>query len=147
MGPGLLKRYVVGFMFTEDRQQVLLIRKAKTRDGLGWMLGRLNGIGGMLAEKENPFLAMSREFEEETGLFVNPLDWQWCGRYARQDSHEVIAFRLFSDAARKETQSSDEGSIFLHRVDEVPFLPHVDNLRWLLPLLLKHDLTTFSIEE
>lgn len=56
-------QYVVGFMFTEDTTQVLLIRKTRPN----WQAGFLNGIGGHIEEGEDKLDAMRREFWEETG--------------------------------------------------------------------------------
>lgn len=142
----MTKRYVLGFAFTENRQEVLLIRKARSSTG-DWMIGRHNGLGGMIIERENPFVAMSREFCEECGITIDPYDWQWCGKFGRQDDYEVIVFRIFNDAVRKYSTCSTEGEIFLIRVSDIPFIPHVKNLLWLAPMLLKSDLTTFVVEE
>lgn len=142
-----MKRYVLGFAFTTNRQEVLLIRRETSRPGLEWMIGRHNGLGGKIGDKENPFLAMSREFNEECGVTIDPYDWQWCGKFGRQDDYEVIVFRIFNDAVRKYSTCSTEGEIFLIRVSDIPYIPHVKNLAWLAPMLLKSDLTTFVVEE
>ena len=59
-----MARYVVGFMFSTDMKQVLLIEKKRP----DWQRGKLNGIGGKVEDGENFYTAMSREFFEETGL-------------------------------------------------------------------------------
>jgi 8-oxo-dGTP diphosphatase len=65
-------RYVAGFMFSEDRQWVALIRKLKPL----WQAGKLNGIGGKVEPGEDPIVAMSREFMEETGCATTVLQWE-----------------------------------------------------------------------
>lgn len=61
-----VKRYVVGFMFDETLTKVVLIRKLRPE----WQNGLLNGVGGKVEENESPYLAMTREFREETGVGV-----------------------------------------------------------------------------
>ncbi len=39
-----MKLYVVGFMFTEDEKQVVLIEKKRPE----WQAGKLNGVGGKI---------------------------------------------------------------------------------------------------
>lgn len=62
------KYQVVGFIFSHDLKQVLLIRKKRP----DWQKRRLNGIGGHLNAKERKNLdfnnAFIREAKEETGL-------------------------------------------------------------------------------
>jgi len=66
--------YVVGFAFSEDKKQVVMIQKEHP----SWQKGKLNGIGGKADQWveetattrrhiETPYQAMVREFEEETG--------------------------------------------------------------------------------
>jgi len=59
---------VVGFIFSHDLEQVLLIRKKRP----DWLKRRLNGIGGHLNDKEEKNLdfhnAFIRKAKEETGL-------------------------------------------------------------------------------
>lgn len=59
------RRYVLGFLFSEDGSRVLLIWKNRP----AWQAGKLNGIGGKIEDGEQPLDAMKREFVEET-LFV-----------------------------------------------------------------------------
>lgn len=141
-----LTQYVVGFAFTENRQEVALIKKTRSRSGFEWMIGKMNGIGGKVQEKENPFLAMSREFFEEAGIVSCPLDWKWCGKFTGDD-YDVIVFSTFTDAVKKAVTSSEEGEIHLVRVADIRELPTVKNLAWLVPLVLKEDLTAFEVFE
>src|SRR5574339_145798 len=63
-------RYVVGFMFDENEEHVLLIRKTHP----DWQAGKLNGIGGRIEDGESAREAMQREFKEEVG--VDHEDWK-----------------------------------------------------------------------
>lgn len=62
--------YVVGFLFDNHDESVLLVRKNKPE----WQAGKLNGIGGKIEENEDPLTAMHREFAEETG--IKDVDWK-----------------------------------------------------------------------
>lgn len=59
-----MKNYVLGFMYDESRDLVLLMKKERP----AWQAGYLNGVGGKQEEKEIPREAMRREFLEETGI-------------------------------------------------------------------------------
>jgi len=57
-------KYVVGYLFDEDLEHVLLIRKKRP----DWQAGKLNGVGGRIEHGEMEYEAMAREFEEEAGM-------------------------------------------------------------------------------
>jgi 8-oxo-dGTP diphosphatase len=65
-----MKEYVVGFIFNEDVDEVLLIRKTHPE----WQKGLLNGVGGKVEDGETPLVAMHREWEEEVG--ISAFDWR-----------------------------------------------------------------------
>lgn len=62
--------YVVGFAFRPD-QSVILIKKHRPIQ----MYGLYNGPGGKIENKEDSAFAMSREFFEETGIWIEPHNW------------------------------------------------------------------------
>src|ERR1017187_6449952 len=73
-----MKNYVVGFLFKETANslfdlEVCLINKTHPE----WQRGLENGPGGSVNENEVPSEAMSREFQEETGVLIAPLDWNY----------------------------------------------------------------------
>lgn len=57
----MTQKYVLGFLFNEDRTKVLLLSK---RRPVG-QAGKLNGIGGKVEPNESWADAMTREFSEE----------------------------------------------------------------------------------
>lgn len=67
-----MTKYVCGFLFNHSFDRVVLIRKNR---GPRHMAGKANGVGGKIEIGESPRGAMSREFLEETGTFINPLCW------------------------------------------------------------------------
>ena len=66
-----MKKYVVGFMFDDQIQNVCLIKKNRPE----WQLGKLNGVGGKVDARETPLEAMVREFREETGVATLAKTW------------------------------------------------------------------------
>jgi mutator protein MutT len=60
--------YVLVLAFSENRRNVVVLRKAKP----AWMAGKLNFPGGKIEPNESPRAAALREFEEETGIALEP---------------------------------------------------------------------------
>jgi 8-oxo-dGTP diphosphatase len=125
---GVKKQYVIGFLFHPDRGTVALINKNKPE----WQAGKLNGIGGKLEERETPYLAMVREFEEEAGVEI--LDWK---RFARMQGEEweVTCFLAF-DARVRDIKSMTDEHVMVISVKLLHLFPHISNLDWLIPLAL-----------
>ncbi len=133
-----MKTYVVGLLFDEPMQHVLLIYK---RHGPSCVVGRWNGIGGKIETGESPHQAMVREFEEETGVKTDILDW---AKFIVLTSNTAIIhfFYAVDDDLfiRPHTTTDEEVRDF--RVDNLPQV--VTNLTWMVPFLCdsstKHQL-------
>lgn len=88
-------RYVVGFVFSEAFDRVLLVFKNRP----AWQDGKLNGIGGKIEKRDKtPLAAMEREFVEET-FAKTKLDWRYVGRRFRvpvtpeqDESYELFVY-------------------------------------------------------
>src|SRR6185369_17007315 len=120
------KKYVLGFLFTTDRQSVWLIRKTKPE----WQKGKLNGIGGKLEDGELPLNAMRREFKEEGGIDIQ--DWKQFCNLTDDRTYEVICYYSFSD---KEPITMTDEEIFRCMRHHLP-IDVLPNLRWLIPMAL-----------
>jgi 8-oxo-dGTP diphosphatase len=114
----MITSYCVGFLFTSDEDQVLLIRKRLP----SWQAGRLNGIGGKIEAGETPLDALAREFKEEAG--VGGLTWENCAVHTGAGFclHVFAAFNDFAfGAARAMTDEPIEriafADIYLPRSD------------------------------
>ena len=121
--------YVCGFLFSPDKEYVVLIRKQKPL----WQAGSLNGVGGKIEEGETPMEAMRREFKEETGVDV--LYWkEFATLGSGQDwrVHFFTADHPWYSSVR--TQESEE--IEIHKVADIPRQVMIPNLRWLIPQAL-----------
>lgn len=105
-------RYVVGFLFSDDRKQVALIHKRRP----GWQAGRLNGVGGKIESGETPAAAMHREFAEEAGVW----GVQW-GQFATLAGPNFVAhcFSAFSSDGMARLQSPEAERVDTYDVARV----------------------------
>jgi 8-oxo-dGTP diphosphatase len=130
--PAILQTYVCGFLFSDSREHVLLIRKRRPT----WQAGKLNGVGGKIESFDaSPGHAMAREFREEAGLDLAPQNWQEILTLTAPDWHTHF-YRAIGDvhAARAMTDEQLE-------VHDVHALPRetIPNLHWMIPLMLDRD--------
>ena len=117
---------VVGFAFTPDLQQVVLIRKRRPE----WQAGRLNGVGGKIEEQETPRQAMSREFDEEAGVRIPPAEWAPFA-VLTGDGYRV---HFFATINAKELRSRTDEIVEVHRTLQLPYGEMIRNLAWLIPM-------------
>lgn len=128
-------QYVVGFLFNEDRDLVVLIQRLSPFSDVK---RRWNGVGGKIGDGEAPAEAMVREFREETGLIV-PQD-QWAHCITLHNEHfECQVFRAFAhNVDHVETKGQDQVSVWdFQALQECPLVDHVE---WIIPLLLDEHL-------
>ena len=70
-----MTNYTAGFLFSENLEQVCLVKKLKPK----WQAGKWNAVGGKVELGESAQACMSREFWEETGVRIHPVEWtQFC---------------------------------------------------------------------
>lgn len=79
-------RHVLGFAFSVDRINVLLINEA----------GKLTGIGSELGADESALQAMVRAFRAKAGIETATNDWSWVGRIWG-NSTQVHVYSSFTD--------------------------------------------------
>lgn len=126
-------RYVLGFAFTLSGAVALIEKKRPD-----WQRGRWNGIGGHVNEGETPVHAMSREFQEETGVLILPSEWRLVGQMGTaSDLHEnwcCYVFTVTDDRVYQARTRTDE-RVQLIRVDEhLRYFPVIENIPALLAL-------------
>ena len=97
------RNYVVGFAFSSDKSQVVLIRKNRP----AWQAGKLNGVGGKFEDGEDGLACMVREFHEETGVMTTADDWHYFTKIIGRDG-DVLLYRLFDDKVLAARSTSDE---------------------------------------
>lgn len=132
-------------MFSDDRRQVVLIRKKKP----AWQAGKLNGVGGKINQGEGARPAMVREFEEETGILVGEADWRKVvelraffkevdGVSGSCTIHFFVNFSSQDTLEQCRTTAANEGDIEIHYLDYLRSLDGskqaLAQLRWILPM-------------
>lgn len=123
-------RASLGFIFTPDFSQVLLIRKRHP----AWQAGKVNGIGGKCEGDEPAAVCMSRELKEETNLDVAVSDWRWVTSLEWQEwSVETFSCIYTGDLQAVRTLTDEDVEWFA--VDALP-INVMSNLRWLIPLAI-----------
>ena len=131
-----MTKYVVGFMFSPDKQFVALIRKNRPE----WQAGKLNGIGGKIEVGEFPRGAMVREFREETGVETTEEEWDIAGRMEGVESR-IYILRAISSQVMNVTTTTDE-KVFLYCTDSNGmYIKTVPNLKVIIPAMLLSDLS------
>jgi len=126
---------VAGFLFSADREEVVLVEKIRP----DWQRGRLNGVGGKMEPSDaSPAAALTREFEEEAGLRVH--GWEkFCEIKLRGDLTHF--FRSFAGGPVGDVYGREEERISAYPVSEVARLNTMPNLRWLVPMALDGAVT------
>jgi len=137
-----MKNYVVGFLFSEDLDTVVLIEKRRP----DWQAGKLNGPGGHVEDGEHPQEAMKREFKEEAGEEI--WNWNLFATITNEKDWTVWFYRsvVSQEIINKCSTQTDEKIIQVHLgTDDGDGVQNklpsnvIDNLNWLIPLALSKD--------
>lgn len=124
--------YVAGFLFRvsdSGTPQVALIEKKRP----DWQAGKLNGIGGKIESGEMPIEAMRREFLEETGAVVAAWRQFACLNFSQGT---VFFYTAIED---RDIRSTTDEVVAWYALRDLPALPLIPNLRWLIPLAMDKD--------
>lgn len=127
----MLKQYVLGFLFTKNKEIVWLIRKNRP----DWQKGKLNGIGGKVEKNEQALDAMIREFKEETEAGIDITNWRKFCVLGDDRSYEVWCYYAFSDSF---LYSKTDEQVCACLVNDLPDLV-IPNLNWLIPMALSFE--------
>jgi 8-oxo-dGTP diphosphatase len=136
-----VNKYVVGYLFNRDTNEVCLIQKNRPQ----WQKGRLNGVGGHIEAGESPASAMTREFWEEAG--ERNIAWRQF-LFITGTGYELNCFTAKADGANlKNIHSATDEIIGWYPVESLPqnILP---NLKWIVPMAdYKFSITGTIIHE
>lgn len=134
------QKYVVGLMFSLNKQTVLLIRKNKPL----WQLGLLNGVGGKVEEGETPAQCMVREFKEEVGLNTEEEQWTYFAKLCGTNS-EIYFYKTYTDSLVNAVQLESEIPMLIY-IEDLSFIEHVPNLKFLIEMALLETKEFFKID-
>lgn len=144
-----MKEYVLGFSFSKDKKEIILIEKQKP----DWQKGKLNGIGGKVElTDKNVYDAMVREFKEETGVETTPITWHLFGCMDFTDDimgggAKVWLFKLYDDLIY-ECITNETEEVFRIDTDSVlDFYSCMHNLPILIPLALSDEFTYTELKQ
>lgn len=126
-----MQHYVLGFIFSRNKEKILLVKKKRPE----WQAGRWNGIGGKIKEEDtSPLAAMWRECSEEINRVHN---WEHCITFVCSGG-TVFVYRAFNYAGDIDTilynQIEDE-PLKVWRLDDLPENRDAD-LNWLVAVCL-----------
>ena len=128
--------YCLGFVFSLERDQVLLLKKARP----DWQAGLFNGVGGKVEKGEYSQDAMVREFEEETGVSTDLDDWEFYVSM-QNDDWKVDCYFAFMpieqmvEACRNSKDSDEPCKMFpIRSLQDCEVV--LSNLKWLVPMAL-----------
>lgn len=123
------KRYVVGFLFSEDLSEVLLVHKNRPE----FQVGKLNGIGGGVEPNETVQQAQSRELQEESGVWIEPTQWFHFANMTLDKGLHVSFLAAVREEGSLEPQTMTDESVHWTNAQ---FLPDnaLQDLRFLVPL-------------
>lgn len=92
-----MKKFVLGFIFSENREKVLLLKK---RSSAPYNPDTWNGVGGHVEEGETFLEAMVRECQEESGLDIRSTRWLSMGNLTDNKSFDVEIFEAEADISQ-----------------------------------------------
>lgn len=143
-----MKKFVIGFAFTDKYEKVMLIRKNRPE----YFKGLWNGVGGHIEEGEMPVEAMSREFTEETGICNVRTEWRYFLKINFRNPNFLGEMHCFSYRPNLTTDevmeainnSPTDESLGLFNVQSLP-LNIIRNSKWLIPMALDRDILQSEI--
>jgi 8-oxo-dGTP diphosphatase len=127
------QEYVLGFMFSKEKDRVVLMTKTKP----AWQAGKLNGLGGKIEPNENILDAMVREFKEETGVLQE--EWILGPVISRFGEFRVFIYKCYSDKIDDvKTMEVEEVGVYpvTENMQASTIQPQIENLSWIIPMLL-----------
>lgn len=137
-----MKHWTLGFVFTPDLAQVLLIHKQHPADQKGFW----NGLGGKYERNESALECISREVREESALAIN--DWKDVGNVHGSDWEMEIFASMYGGNQEDAVTTTDE-EVRWWSVEEINDKSVKRNLSWMIPLCLdalkRNEISRFDI--
>ncbi|MBC7982112.1 NUDIX domain-containing protein [Candidatus Parcubacteria bacterium] len=123
-----MKKYTVGFIFSQSMDKVLLIRKLVP----AWQAGMINGLGGKIEEGEDHIDCIAREIKEECGLITEKEGWNFIAS-THSPEWQVDFFGYVYKGNMNDAKSLEQEQVEWFDVYNLP-RNLVHNLTWLIPM-------------
>jgi len=160
------KYYVLGFMFSQNGRDLVVIRKTHP----SWLAGKINVPGGHIRNmdlspfgamlrglrREMPSEACAREFGEETGVATHPGQWEhFMSIKAPVSNYEIWCYRMFTDKAYEvKTQNNPASDFDDEEISVIPVAGFLhlqkeslaDGMQWMVPLAMDKHLNFIEVE-
>jgi 8-oxo-dGTP diphosphatase len=137
--------YVLGFLFDDKKELVVLIEKQKPE----WQKGFLNGVGGKVEESDSrgpeynrlqrATTAMVREFKEESGVKTKEINWRI---FAVMEGNDwvVSCFTYTNSAALSKVITCTNEKIYIIHVTALAHHKVLSNIPWIVPMALDENM-------
>jgi 8-oxo-dGTP diphosphatase len=131
-----MKKYVLGFYFkvVDGIFYIYLIKKKRPI----WQQERYNGIGGKIEENETPENAIIREFQEETGLFIE--NWNLFCELTDDINYKIYCYYNIESRQFVEEPKTITDEIVSKFTPSCLPMNIISNIRWLIPMALSFKL-------
>lgn len=131
-----MNEYVCGFLFSPSLGRVCLIHK---RRGPSSVIGRWNGVGGKIEKHEQPLQAMSREFQEETGVYLSPHPKNWTLCVVLVGGDWSVRFYAARSVVIDMVRTQEDEEVMVWSTDMLSRILTVPNLQWIIPMCLDNS--------
>jgi 8-oxo-dGTP diphosphatase len=126
----------LGYVFSPDRQRVLMIHRNTRADDAHF--GKYNGLGGKLDANEDVIAGLKREIREEAGIeceaigLAGTISWPGFGKKGEDWFGFIFRVEGFTGTP---LPANDEGTLEWVEIDRVLTLPLWEGDRYFLPLI------------
>jgi len=122
-----MKNYTIGVYFNESLTEVVMILKNRPQ----WQAGNFNFPGGHVEQNESSSHCITREFNEECGVFVKESRWKHIGNIHGSD-YIVYVFTAVKNELDIEAVTMEDEEVRWIKINELPE-NIISNLVWLVP--------------
>lgn len=133
--------YVVGFAFSADKKQVVVISKTNPKNTLYedrpvWLANKYNGIGTDLKEGELPDEGMVRTFNERAGVVTPQEIWKPFAEIQNPYATVIFYKAMLPKKQWEAITSKTNEQVMKCHMSQLHNYTMVSNLSWLLPMAL-----------
>ena len=144
------KEYICGLVFDPYYTKVVLIKKNRPE----WQVGMWNAIGGKLEANDiSESSAMSREFEEETGVLIDPDKWREFATLTGNGYRIAWFTATLKDRDLFKVSTVEDEEVGLFQLTELGSMNLIPNVRWLIEMAkagineppVRYDILEFGV--